>query len=497
MSDESESDLSALLDEAPAFAAWREFVSSSSAPFTIPGHKRRAARLHPDWGRLLDADVPLYAGLDSMQLDRDVLGQAEALAARAWGAAWCRFSTGGSTHANQAVLLALGRSGDTVLVSRSAHRSTLSGLVLAGLRPIWLPTSVDPRFGIPSGVDPRAVAAGLADHPDAVGVVLVEPSYLGTLSDLPQIIQIAHAARVPVVVDQAWGAHLGFAPGYPQHAMAAGADAVVMSAHKTLPAFSQAALVLAGGPLLDVDRLERGFETSHTTSPSGAVLASTDASRALLVSARGRALLGDLDSRVHQLRDDVRALGVLAPGPDDVGAGRFDPAKLVLCLGPSGRSGLALQDELVAAGLPVEMADDDTVVLLATLADDDATFARLRDALLPALRRPPQGPPRPVQAGGSWGAPSPAVCSPREAFFAPHERVPAELAVGRTCAEVIAPYPPGVPVLVPGEQVTTDALERLRRARAAGLRIAYAADPTLASFLVLTEPVSGAAGLGA
>ena len=145
------------LDNAPLMQAWREVVASDPAPFTIPGHKRRADRLHPDLGRLLDPDVPLYGGLDTVKLTGGVLRDAERLAADLWGADVCRFSTGGSTHANQVLCLTVGQPGDVVLVARNAHRSVLSGLVLAGLRPVWIEVRTDPRTGAPLGLDPATV----------------------------------------------------------------------------------------------------------------------------------------------------------------------------------------------------------------------------------------------------------------------------------------------------------------------------------------------------
>jgi arginine decarboxylase len=475
------------LASASMLSAWRAFVEAGSTTFTIPGHKRRAGLLDPAWGRLLDADVPLYGGVDTVKLTAGVLADAEARAAVLWGADWCRFSTGGSTHANQSAVLALGRPGDTVLVSRTAHRSTLLGLVLAGLSPVWIPSTFDDRFGIPAGLSMPHLEQALLAHPDAVGLLCVEPSYLGTMSDMAAVVKLSHEHDVPVIVDQAWGAHLGFAPGYPDHAFAHEADAMITSAHKTLPAFSQASLLLARTERLDPDRLVRGFEASFTTSPAGAILTSIDASRALLASPLGGKLLTTVASELIIVRERLRAVGLVVPGPEDYDAGRFDPAKLVLCLAPSGRSGLELEQELLTAGIGVEMADRDTVVPIVTMLDDAASLELLTDTVVVAIKRLP-GKARPIQVAGQWGSDSPQVCSPREAFFGRSETVTFADAPGRVSAEVIAPYPPGVPVLVPGEMVTAEALERLRKAAEAGLRIAYAADPTLATIRVLAAP---------
>lgn len=479
--------------DVPLLDAWTAFVDAGPTPFTIPGHKRRGGGLSPLLGRLLAGDVPLFGGLGPVRSATALVAAAERRAAGLWGASWCRFSTGGSTHANQVAALAVARPDDTVLVTRSAHRSTLSGMVLAGLRPVWLAPAVDSRQPIPMGVPAHALAAALDACPEARAVFLVEPGYLGASSDLPALVDIAHARGVPVVVDQAWGAHLGFHAAYPDHALAAGADVMVISAHKTLAAYSQASLIAARGELVDPDRLERAFEASATTSPSGTILASLDTSVALLSAPLGAELLQSLVDLVAGARARLRAApelaGVAIPGPADFPARRFDPGKLVLCLRGSDLSGLDLEAGLIAAGMPVELADRDTLVPIVTMLDDDVSVTGLVDRLIAVAARCPRAPRPPTgrsDAPGLWSPSVPAaVMTPRDAFFAAHRTVDAAAAVGRVSAEIVAPYPPGIPVLVPGELITSATMETLAIAAAGGLRIAYAADPTMATFQVI------------
>src|SRR6478609_3373278 len=163
-------------DDAALLAAWRASVESEGAPFTVPGHKRRAGAVWPTLGRLLASDSPMYGGLAPIKDAAALLSDAERAGAALWTADWCRYSTGGSTHVNQVAALAVARPGDTVVVSRNAHRSTLSGLILAGLEPVWLPTEIDPRFGLPAGVSPAALETVLDATPDATALFLVEPS---------------------------------------------------------------------------------------------------------------------------------------------------------------------------------------------------------------------------------------------------------------------------------------------------------------------------------
>jgi lysine decarboxylase len=471
------------VDDAPLFAAWRRFVHADVAPFTIPGHKRRGADLHPDLGRLLDADVPLYGGADTPKLTAGVLREAEHRAAELWGADRCRFSTGGSTQANQIVCLSLGSPGDEVLVGRNAHRSVLSGLVLAGLVPVWLPVEVHPGTGAPLGVTAATVRAALVEHPRAVAVIVTEPSYQGTIGDVAGVVRVAHEHGVPVVVDQAWGAHLGMAPGMPPHALQLGADALVTSAHKMLPAYSQAALVAVKGARLDVDRVDRAVAALETTSPTSSVLASIDAARAFLASGAGRAAIGRTAALVAMARERLGRLGLLVPGAETYGEGRVDPLKLVVHLAAAGRDGLAIEDALLERGMPVEMADRDAIVAQVGLLDDEVTVGRLLDGIEAAVAGP-AGPARTVVPGA--GAPIPPQrMTPRAAYFAGYDVVALDEVVGRVSAELVAPYPPGVPLLVPGEEVTADTIAALHLAVTAGTRIAYAADPGLATLHVV------------
>ncbi|WP_374970868.1 aminotransferase class I/II-fold pyridoxal phosphate-dependent enzyme [Terrabacter sp. BE26] len=463
-----------LRDNAPLLDAWLRFQEQAPTPFTIPGHKQR----HDLVGDVVGGDVPLYAGLDTMKLTTGVLSQAEEKAARLWGADYCRFSTGGATHANQAVALAVAADGDKVVVSRTLHRSLFLGLVLAGLMPVWVHPDVDPTSGLPSGVAPEAVDRALTAHPDAKAVFVGEPSYVGTVGDVAGLAHAAHAHAVPLVVDAAWAAHFGFHPDLPRHALQLGADVMITSAHKTLPAWSQAALVLARTDRVDVARLEAGVEATATTSPAGAILASTDASRALL-ERDGHALLAPVIAATaaarHALRT-VEGLHVL-DGPT------VDPLKLTLVLGGTGADGNRVEQDLLAAGLPVESADRDVVIAVVSLADTDVTVQRLATLLAQSIERH-RGAPRAIAGSACYGVVPVTVATPRAAFFAATETVPLAEAVGLVCAELVAPYPPGIPVLAPGELVTARALAALRHARSIGVRIAYAADPSLRTLRV-------------
>lgn len=459
---------------APLLDAYLEFLESETTPFTIPGHKQRDLV-----GRVTAGDVPLHGGADTMKLSRGVLAQAEHLGARFWGADICRYSVGGSTHANQAMMLAIGQPGDTVIVPRTLHRSLLTGLVLAGLEPAWLRPGIDEETGLPLGITAEEVRRSLVLHPHAVAVVAVDPSYVGTIGDITGAARAAHDAKRPLIVDCAWAAHFGQHPLLPVHPMNAGADAVITSAHKTLPAISQGAILLARTERLDPARVNAGFEATHTTSPSAAILASIDAARALL-ALEGPHLVGDLIALVSEARARLEHV----PGLRVLSGEGIDPTKLVLLLHGTGVDGIELERELIGLGLPLENADRDTIVAMVTIADDEQSVDALVTALILVIERL-RDDPRPMSPAAAWTVdPDPAV-SPREAFFARRVTLPLREAIGRVSCELIAPYPPGVPVIAPGERITDAVVEALLSARAAGVRIAYAADPTLARVQVI------------
>jgi arginine decarboxylase len=472
-----------LRGDAPLLDAWLTFTAQAEEgalnPMAVPGHKQRRDLT----GAVVAGDAPLYGGLDSIKHADVPRADAERRAADLWGADWCRFSVAGSTHGNQALALGLGAEGRKIVVTRILHRSLLLGLVLAGLRPVWVRPEMDEATGLPAAVAVATVREALREHPDACAVFLGDPSYVGTTGDLTGHAEAAHQAGVPLLVDSAWAAHLGFHPDLPPHAIAAGADAMVTSAHKALPAYTQGALVLARTRtgLLDAARLHRAFEATHTTSPAGSIMASIDASRALLAG-HGQALCERLLRCVAAARQRIAHV----PGAGVLDGPGVEPTKLVVLLAGTGAHGYAVEADLVAAGMPVESADRDTVIPIITIADGEEHVAAFTDVLIASIERH-RGTSRKPAAAAAWAVVPQTILSPREAFFAANQTVTAAEAVGRVSAELIAPYPPGVPVLAPGELITAEAVESLREVQADGGRIAYAADPSLQTFQVIAK----------
>ena len=471
-----------LRTDAPLLDGWLTFRAADAVPFSTPGHKQRLDLVGP----VVLGDIPLYGGVDTIRQNAGALAAADALLAAAWGADWGRISVGGSTHGNQTLMLAICRPGDTVVVTRTLHRSLLLGMVLAGVNPVWVRPEVDVTTGLPTHVPVDRVRRALDEHPEAKAVFLVEPTYVGTVSDLSAHAEVAHEHGVPLVVDQAWGAYFGFHPDLPRHALQAGADAMVTSAHKTLPACTQSAFVVANTGLLDRDRLDRAFEATATTSPSGTTAASADAARALLLQ-DGERLLGHLVRLADHARDRLRQVPGLVLLDDVVDPSvTVDRAKVAINTSGAGATGLAVEDDLIAAGMPVELADRDTVVPIISMSDDFDTVDRFVDGVRESVERQ-RAEPRPVLPSVSWTVDPDVVMSPRDAYFATHRTVPAMDAIGCVSAELVAPYPPGIPVLAPGERITATAVDGLRQAMADGTQVRYAADPTLASLQVVAD----------
>ena len=266
------------MGDTPLYDAYRTFLADPGTPFCTPGHKR-----NPDLiDEFLALDVPHYLGVENRRVSTRRLATAERLAGELWGADWCGFSVQCSTHGNEAICLTVGKPGDTVIVARTIHKSLFFGLVLAGLVPVWVRPDIDHQTGLTAGMPVERVAAALDAHPEAKAVMLVEPSYVGGVSDVAAHAELAHAHGIPLTVDAAWGAHLGFHPKLPPNAIAAGADVLVTSIHKHVTGFTQSSMVLAQGQRIDLERLEAAFEGLHTTSPSGSIFASIDRTRDLL-----------------------------------------------------------------------------------------------------------------------------------------------------------------------------------------------------------------------
>jgi lysine decarboxylase len=465
------------------------YRATGTVPFSGPGHKLGAGAA-PE---LLDLLGPgIFAGdvwLDTGGFDR-ALRDAEALAADAWGSESCFFLGNGSSSGNHAFLLGTLGPGDEVVVARDLHKSLLAALILTGARPVYVAPRLHPSLGVGLGVHPADVAAALDAHPAARLVAVTSPSYFGVAADLPAVVGAAHRRAVPVYVDEAWGPHLGFHPGLPSSAMAAGADAAVTSTHKLLSSLSQSSLLNVCWGRLPAGRLEAAVKLTQTTSPLLPLLASVDACRRQMAG-NGRMLLDRALELAGTARRRLRRLpGLRLLDADSLGLGprRFDPTRLVVDVTGLGLTGLAAERVLrEEGGLAPEGSDLSSVICLVTLGDSHHSIDRLVGAFTAlCARHLPVARPAPApRSSGSVIAPGPLAMTPRDAFFAPAMAVPLADAAGHVAAELVTPYPPGIPVLAPGEHITVAKLSYLAAVRANGVHLRGPADPTLATIRVV------------
>ncbi len=466
------------------------YLRDIPTPFTTPGHKRNPALVGE--ASLLLADVPHHGGADTLRNELEVLDRAEELAAAAWGADMCRFSHNGSTHPNQALCLATTAPGEPVLVHRTCHKSVYAGLILAGARPVWLAPDVSDELGIPLGTPVERVVAALAAEPRIRTVIMTEPSYVGVLSDLPAIAAACHERGAALICDHAWAAHFGFGSMVPPNALALGADAIALSTHKTLPSLTPGALLLArDSGFIDLGRLAAAFDLLLTTSPSAMIYATIDQCRARMQS-DGEELLAAACETARRARAGVEQIDGLRVLGDELITGHpsvlmRDPLKLLIDLSGAHADGIAVDRALRARGVAVEGADRRLLIPHMTVGDDAARVDILLPMLASAVDECRGSAPEMPPVATSWRSQPELAMTPREAFYAASERVPAAAAAGRVAAEFAVPYPPGIPALAPGEVIGADLWAQIRSEAAFGARIAFASDPALGSVKVVAD----------
>ncbi len=479
---------------APLVEAIARYAERGMRPFSTPGHKGGVG-LDPEFRDLLGlaafaGDIPLGGGVDDSHFRGDTLRVAEALAADAWGANRSFFLVNGSSAGNHAFLLATLRPGDEVVVARDLHKSLLVALILTGAKPVYVAPRLHPELNVGLGVGAADVAAALDAHPAAKLVALVSPSYCGVPSDLASIVEVAHTRGVPVYVDEAWGPHFHFHPALPPSAMASGVDGAVASTHKVLGSLTQASILNVQGTRIDQGRVAAAVGMVQTTSPAATILASIDACRRQM-ALDGEALLDRTLALARDVRRRLNALlGVSVLDPDRLGVVAYDPTKLVIDVHGLGLTGFDAEHALRERfALQPEMSDLVGVVCLVTIGDTAASIDRLVAAFatLSAERRGATEAPvdAALRSSGAIVAPGEQALTPRDAFFAPSRPVPLAGAVGEVSAELVIPYPPGIPVLAPGDVISAEKVDYLRHGAARGMYLSGPIDPRLATVRVV------------
>jgi arginine decarboxylase len=390
-------------------------------------------------------------------------------------------------------MLSVAAHGDELLVARNIHKSVVSGLVLAGISPVWVDPVWDTELEVAHPPTVEAVERAWDAHPDAKGLLHIGPTDYGVAGDLAAVVQACHRRGKPVIVDEAWGAHLPFHEGLPAWAMNVDADVAVISVHKAGSAFEQSSVFHLKGERVDPSLLKQREDLLSTTSTSSLMYGAIDGWRRQMVE-QGKSLIEGALQHAQALRDGINAIdGLHADTVEEMlarpGVHEVDPYHVLIEVHGLGITGYQAADWLrphhrVGVGL----SDHRRVEALITHGDDDETIAHLLDALADLARHAGELDPSPrVRIPSPEHLDLGTVMLPRDAFFGPTELVPADQAVGRIAAELATPYPPGVPVLVPGDLITAEAVDYLRSGVAAGMQLPDPTDPKLGQIKVVAK----------
>ena len=480
---------------APLAEALLRYAGLGVLPCHTPGHKGGRGA-HPLLHRFfteegLRADVSLSSELDDLHAPTGCIRAAEELAAETYGADAAFFMVNGTTGAVHTMLLAALAPGDVLLVPRNVHRSVVGAMVLTGVRPVYMQPEIDTRLGIAMGVSLRTVERAVCEHPEARAALLVYPTYYGVATELAVIADFLHAQGKLLLVDAAHGAHFAFSDELPPSAMAAGADLSAESTHKLLGSLTQTSMLLARGGRVPTERIRAASGIVQSTSPNEILLASLDLARAQMAG-EGRDCLAAAIRAAEELRrcineiDGLWAFGAEYMGADGMAA--LDPLKITVQVAGLGLSGFAAEEELRRRNIACELADARNVLLLLSYADGERETERLFAALRGMAE---ENAPMCISCGAATFLTLPPIpetaLAPRDAYFARSKHVDVGAAEGRVAAETIVFYPPGIPVLAPGDVIDGATLAYLRAMKAAGARVVGAADASLGTLMVIAK----------
>ncbi len=465
-----------MLDQtsAPLYEALERFRKMRVVPFDVPGHKR--GRGNPELVQLLGEkcvgiDVNSMKPLDDLCHPSSVIREAEALAAEAFGAAHCFFMVGGTTSSVQSMIFSVLKDGDKIIMPRNVHKSAINALVLCGGIPVYVDPEVDKRLGISLGMEPKKLEQAIKDNPDAVAVLVNNPTYYGVCSDMRSIVETAHRHNMMVLADEAHGTHFSFSDSLPVSAMQAGADMSAVSMHKSGGSLTQSSLLLLNGTV-NADYVRQIINLTQTTSASYLLMSSLDISR------RNLALHGDkafkkVMEMASYAREEINALGDwYAYGKELVNGTSvydFDITKLAVYTRDVGLAGIEVYDILRDEyGIQIEFGDISNILAYVSIGDRLQDIERLvgaLDDLKRLYKRDKSG-----MLSLEYIQPKVAV-PPRRAFYSEKVSLPLKETEGKICTEFVMCYPPGIPVLAPGELVTKEIIEYVIYAKAKGCNV--------------------------
>ena len=468
---------------APIVAAMKKYSADGVIPFYTPGHKQGRGA-HEFLRELLTEEglrqeVSLMEELDDLHEPHSCIKEAQELAAELWHADECIFMVNGTTSAVQAMIFGTLKAGDLIMIPRNAHRSVIAGLILSGAKPIFLPVEFDEEFNLPLNVSVETIEWAIKKFPQARAVLLVSPNYYGVAADLEKISRLVHKNGMILLIDEAHGAHLTFCKKLPISAMESGADLAAQSTHKILGSLTQTSMLMIVKNFVDVEQIKRAASLLQTTSPNQLLLASLDIAR-LQMELDGHEKISKAVELSKKIRAEIKKIHGLKTF-DAVKNFSLDTTKVTVNVQNLGLTGQKAE-EILRRELKIqcELSDAANLLFLITYADNEETISQL----IKALKLLPQCNPIKIPVPLLSKEISFAELSPRETFYSQAEVVELKKSVGRICAEEITFYPPGIPILMPGEKISTEKLEMIRQATG---RIIGASDKTLATIKVVSQ----------
>ncbi|MGI6586086.1 MAG: aminotransferase class I/II-fold pyridoxal phosphate-dependent enzyme [Gracilibacteraceae bacterium] len=476
----------------PILKSLKEYKNEGAVPFHMPGHKRgniyKKTEINSLFEDILALDTTEVPGIDNLHCPENAVLEAQGMAAEAFGADHSFFLVNGTTSGIYSMIMASASPGDKIIIPRNCHRSVYCAVILGRLIPVYINPEIDYEFGIAMGIKPETIENVLKEHGDAKAVVVTNPTFYGVCSDLERIAEIVHERGMILLVDEAHGSHFCFNERLPISALEVGADMTSQSIHKTLPSMTQSSILHVKSERIDIEKLKVFLQLVQTTSPSHILLASLDAAR-FIMQKFGRELLDETIDWSNWARSEINNIeGCRCLGPDRIGRNGtvdFDPTRLTVNFGALGLSGVEAEDILRKDfKIQVEMSDLYNIVAITTIGDyrsDYESFVNSLKRLAGTVRR-----------GKIKSMPAPAFFAPQEpslmpweALYYEKEQVDIEQSIGRICGEMIIPYPPGIPVLMPGEPISREICEYLKLCVAQGIKINGASDPKLKKVWVI------------
>lgn len=475
---------------APIYEALDRFGKMRVVPFDVPGHKR--GRGNPELARLLgekcvSMDVNSMKPLDNLCHPVSVIRDAEKLAADAFGAANAFLMVGGTTSAVQSMVMSSVQAGQKIILPRNVHRSVMGALVLCGAIPVYVNPECDDKLGIPLGMSLAQLKITIEKNPDAKAILVNNPTYYGICSDLRSIVELAHKNNMLVLADEAHGTHFYFGENLPVSAMAAGADMAAVSMHKSGGSLTQSSLLLTG-PRVNADHVRQIINLTQTTSASYLLLSSLDISRRNL-ALRGKEAFNGVCDLADYAREEINDLGGWYAFSKELINGDsvfdFDQTKLSVHTLDIGLAGIEVYDILRDEyDIQIEFGDLGNILAYLSIGDRRRDVERLVSALSEIGRRYAKD--RTGMMENEYIAPDVAV-TPQFAFYSPKESLPIEETAGRVCSEFVMCYPPGIPILAPGERVTEKILEYIRYAKEKGCQLTGPENAKIERLNVLIE----------